>query len=262
MNAFFVNWLVFDMMWIVTLVCIEINMIKQSCVILVIIVGMLAVPCVNATLDPAKEVFVNKLALVIKKQNHYLLKQREAIQCIFSRVFDGQTVSVARLEWLRQVARIYKVKPFLLNRKSKLALLSKLNVIPPSMVIAQAAIESNWGRSRFATEARNLFGIWCFTKGCGVVPLRRTPGQIHEVKKYTSQANGVIAYFFNMNTHPAYRQFRRARQKMVSHDQPLLGLKLAKYLGSYSQLGSAYSGLVIKIITKYRLTRFDQYLNT
>lgn len=120
------------------------------------------------------------------------------------------------------------------------SLLKRIDVIPPSLALAQAANESAWGTSRFATKANNYFGQWCFSKGCGLVPLRRNAGTTHEVRKFPSAQGSVKGYIFNLNTGRAYSDIRNMRAKARVENKILTGMDLAAGLSKYSERGQEY----------------------
>ena len=106
--------------------------------------------------------------------------------------------------------------------------------------MAQAAVESGWGTSRFAEEAHNLFGHWCYTAGCGIVPSKRPAGAKHEVKKFNNVEESLTAYFNNINTHNAYRPWRQLRAQLRDAPQQFTGSTMVAELGKYSGRGSVY----------------------
>lgn len=120
------------------------------------------------------------------------------------------------------------------------ALLYKVDIIPTSMVLAQAAVESAWGTSRFAQQANNYFGQWCFTEGCGIVPRQRSSGAAHEVKIFDSPKQAVQAYFLNINSHPAYEPAREIRASAYENDHIVAGSDMVGGLLSYSGIGEHY----------------------
>lgn len=120
------------------------------------------------------------------------------------------------------------------------ALLERADIIPVEMVLAQAAAESGWGTSRFATEANNLFGQWCYRKGCGLVPGARVEGATHEVQKFDSVNEAVATYFRNINTNHAYREVRQIRAQLREQGKPITGMALVEGLHRYSSRGQAY----------------------
>lgn len=112
--------------------------------------------------------------------------------------------------------------------------------MPVELALTQAAIESAWGTSRFARLGNNLFGQWCRKAGCGIVPLRRTAGAKHEVRRFNNARESVRAYLFNLNTHRAYQKLRVQRAALNKAQQPVTASALALTLDKYSERGNAY----------------------
>lgn len=138
------------------------------------------------------------------------------------------------------------------------ALLGKrLDVIPPSLILAQAANESAWGTSRFALRGNNLFGQWCFSKGCGLVPLSRVEGASHEVASFPSPYHSVRAYIQNLNRHTSYQGLRNTRLDDRQSGDPLSGLALARGLVSYSERGEEYVNEIRSMIRYNNLEFYD-----
>jgi Bax protein len=119
-------------------------------------------------------------------------------------------------------------------------LLKRMDKVPVELALAQAANESAWGRSRFARNGHNYFGQWCYKKGCGIVPLRRNAGSSHEVKAFSSPAESVRAYIYNLNTTAAYKRLRDLRQHMRRRGAKLDAVLLAGGLSTYSERGAEY----------------------
>lgn len=128
-------------------------------------------------------------------------------------------------------------------------LLLRVDAVPSSLALAQAAKESGWGTSRFAREGNNLFGEWCFTDGCGIVPRQRAEGSDHEVEAFASPTESVASYLRNINTHDSYKSFREARKAQREDGGALSGVELANELSEYSERREAYvqelKGLII-----------------
>ncbi|MGB1262611.1 MAG: glucosaminidase domain-containing protein [Cognaticolwellia sp.] len=116
----------------------------------------------------------------------------------------------------------------------------KIDIIPPALVLVQAANESAWGTSRFARIGLNFFGVWCYKKGCGMVPSGRNVGAKHEVAAYDSVEQGVARYLKNINTNSAYVVFRTIRGQLREQDQTLAPEILATGLMPYSERGTDY----------------------
>lgn len=133
-------------------------------------------------------------------------------------------------------------------------LLERVDVVPTSLVLAQAAIESAWGTSRFARDGYNYFGQWCFTKGCGIVPSNRSDGASHEVRTFDSPKDSVKAYMHNLNSHPTYDMVRTLRREAREADKPIHGCVLAAGLSKYSERGQGYIEEIRQLIRVNDLT--------
>lgn len=148
-------------------------------------------------------------------------------------------------------------KKYHLKHVDKRALLNMVDTIPASLVLAQAAIESNWGRSRFSKLWNNYFGIWCFTKGCGIVPKNRNKNAKHEVMNFSSINHSIEYYLLNLNRNRHYKLLRQIRVYKREHSLKLTGKSLSEGLDKYSAIGYEYIELIQSIIRQNNLTRFD-----
>ena len=137
-------------------------------------------------------------------------------------------------------------------------LILRVDVIPVSLALAQAANESAWGTSRFALEGNNVFGQWCYKKGCGIVPAERRSGATHEVKSFTSVEQSVQAYILNINSHPSYRYLREVRAVMRERQGKLDPMGLAYGLDRYSERGNNYVDEVRNLIIQNNLRLRDE----
>ena len=157
----------------------------------------------------------------------------------------------AQAERLRIEAETGSAEQFKLLKK-------RLDVIPPSLVLAQAANESAWGTSRFARQGNNLFGQWCFSKGCGLVPKNRVEGASHEVAKFASPYRSVRAYIQNLNRHETYQTLREVRLQDRRSENPLSGLEMAEGLLGYSERGEDYVKEIRSMIHYNNLDFYDE----
>ncbi|SFV88230.1 BAX protein [hydrothermal vent metagenome] len=148
-------------------------------------------------------------------------------------------------------------KKYHLKKVDKAALLKMVDTIPASLVLAQAAIESNWGRSRFSKRWNNYFGIWCFSKGCGIAPKKRDKGTKHEIMNFASTHKSVEYYMLNLNRNHHYKLLRQIRAYKRKHNLKLTGKSLSEGLDKYSAKGYEYIELIQNIIRQNNLTRFD-----
>jgi Bax protein len=143
-------------------------------------------------------------------------------------------------DWLRQISQKYRLYGAIIDESLIEELLTRVDQLPPSLVLAQAAIESAWGTSRFARKANNIFGHWCMTPGCGLVPRERPENASYEVHKFDNVGQAVHRYFMNLNTNLAYEEMREIRTCHREGGEPLSGSIMAGGLLAYSGRGSAY----------------------
>jgi len=139
-------------------------------------------------------------------------------------------------------------------------LLNSVDIVPASLVLAQAAMESDWGRSRFAKYYHNFFGLWCFREGCGVIPMDRDNYASHEVAKFSSLDKAVKYYMLSINRNPAYEVFRQIRKSKRDNNIPLRGISLSEGLDNYAEIGYEYVEIIKKIIIFNKLERFDNIM--
>ena len=163
---------------------------------------------------------------------------------------------------VKELADVYRVKEFTIEDKvSWQKLLRKVDVLPPSLILAQAANESAWGTSRFAKMGNNYFGQWCFEYGCGLVPKKRDSGKAHEVAAFDSPQESLASYMQNLNRHEAYKSLRQIRAQLRAKNQNLTGISLAAGLSSYSERGEVYIDELREMITFNKLEQYDSHVN-
>ena len=166
-------------------------------------------------------------------------------------------------EWMQELAQSYGLKMAQSSdREVANELVLRVDVIPVSLALAQAAIESAWGTSRFVLEGYNIFGQWCYVEGCGMVPQRRISGATHEVKRFDSIAASVKGYFNNINTHHLYTHLRELRAFMHNQQQTLDPMVLAYGLSHYSERGEHYVAEIKNIIIQNKLRNRDRLVNS
>ena len=202
-----------------------------------------------------KKEFFNYLLPLINNHNAAILKAREKIS-EWSRHRDN-------IGWLdhfqlENFLEVYQLDNFDTNDGNDWAtLLRRVDVIPASLALAQAANESGWGTSRFAREGNNYYGQWCFKRGCGMVPNDRGIRDIHEVAVFNSPSDSVASYIRNLNSHKAYKTLREIRVELRAADRSITGVELAKGLGKYSQRGQDYIKELRSIIRHNDLQKYD-----
>tara|TARA_Y100001947_G_scaffold157280_1_gene167287 strand:- start:16839 stop:17681 length:843 start_codon:yes stop_codon:yes gene_type:complete len=206
-----------------------------------------------------KEAFFDTLYPIIQEENAHVLQVREALISLK----EAESLSDTDQHWLADLAQYYKVvdeedEPVTVDDALLDSLLLRIDYIPPSLALTQAAIESGWGSSRFSRQGNNLFGHWCFVKGCGIVPGERQDGRVHEVAKFDTINHAVRAYIRNLNTHYAYDEFRDLRAKLRESGSSITGKALATSLSQYSEEGTHYIEKVSKFIDHNKLQRYTK----
>ena len=202
-----------------------------------------------------KEAFIAYIRPLITEVNARVAADRERIETLHDRLRDGERISRRERRWLNQVAQAYALAAFEQPTEEFFRrLLMRVDTVPPSLALAQTAKESAWGASRFAREGNNLFGIRCYTPGCGIVPRERAPGARHEVKKYEDVSSCVADYVSILNTNQAYYELRSIRVDLRARGESLSGHLLADGLAKYSSRGMPY---IEEIQSLIRFNRFE-----
>jgi len=159
-------------------------------------------------------------------------------------------------EPLLALAKKYKVKASEYQEIVE-QLLIRVDTIPASLVLAQAANESAWATSRFARQGNNLFGQWCYVKDCGLVPKQRGKGQNHEVAQFKSVQQSIESYMRNLNSQYSYEDLRALRQQLRGSKQVVSGHQLAHGLLKYSTRREAYVEEIQAMIRQNGLAQYD-----
>ncbi len=194
-----------------------------------------------------KETFIKIVLPLVVAENEKILDDREKLNNLIEKKFTTD----AEKQWLRQKLLEYKVK------KSNLKeLMFRMDMIPVSIALAQAAKESGWGTSRFALEGNAIFGQWTWD-GQGIAPLKRDGDKNHKILKFPILRASVKAYKNNLNTHKSYQKFREKRQQLRDKNKKITGLALTDTLKNYAQTGSEYTKILNQIITQNRLSDFE-----
>ena len=194
-----------------------------------------------------KETFIKIVLPLIVAENEKILDDREKLKIISEKKF---TTDLEK-QWLRQKLLEYKVKKGDINQ-----LMIRMDIIPVSIALAQAAKESGWGTSRFALEGNAIFGQWTWD-GQGIAPLKRDGDKNHKILKFPILRASVKAYKNNLNTHKSYVKFRDKRRKLREKNLVITGLVLSDTLKNYAQTGSEYTKILNQIITQNSLTDFE-----
>ena len=197
--------------------------------------------------DAQKQSFIKLVLPLILAANDELLQRREAVKA---------SVQANDRNKLDQWAVLYRIDSehfddFELAER----LLRRVDTIPVALALAQAAVESGWGTSRFAQQGNALFGQWAWTESAGMRPLAAS-NERAVVRSFGSLLESVRAYMHNLNTHQNYKRFRDARYRLKPQTEAVKASRLAIYLDSYAEIGQAY---VKKLLAVMSSNNFDQY---
>ena len=193
-----------------------------------------------------KETFLQILLPLVVAENERIQKDRRYLLKILK-----QNQSKKNISWINKKHKEYKV-----SKKDIDELIEKMDIIPTSIALAQAAKESGWGTSRFALEGNAIFGQWTWN-GDGIEPLEKVDGQKHKILKFPLLRASVKAYIANLNTHSGYKDFRKKRQLLRNENKKVSGLNLIHELDNYAQTGKEYTKILEKIIKQNDLDEFE-----
>ena len=206
------------------------------------------------SVNEKKQRFFQFLLPLIHEVNDEVFAQQTLLEALPASTTE---LSAEQRSELQSLCQRYRIDDTLTFSQKLSALRLKVQTIPPSLVLAQAANESAWGNSRFAQQGNNFFGQWCFSQGCGLVPKQRNSGAQHEVARFDQPIDSVRSYIRNLNSHPSYELLRTLRQQAIQHQQPYDGLLLAQGLLHYSERGEEYIKEIQSMIRYNKLQRFD-----
>ena len=194
-----------------------------------------------------KNLFIQIVLPLIIEENTKIKLDRKKLFVILNK----NNNSKSDVEWLEK-----KFKQYGVIKKDLSTLKVRMDEIPVSLAIAQAAKETGWGTSRFAQKGNALFGQWTWS-GNGIKPAAADNNSTHKVASFKVLKASVKAYHRNINTHSSYKNFRRERAIQRDNDGKLNSLELVKYLDKYAETGIEYTKILSKIIKQNSLTEFD-----
>jgi len=203
-------------------------------------------------IEARKRLFLKAVLPLVLQVNEEIRADRRRLWDLRYRLRVGEKLDAGDRLWLMVAAERYRV-----NAENPDDLARRMDVVPPSLALAQAAIESGWGTSRFALEGNALFGQWTFSATGDLKPLRRDLDKRHRARAFARLLDSVRAYMRNLNTHRSYRAFREARSRMRRDGAPLDGSLLASHLDRYSEQGETYVTTVRATIGSNGLNRLD-----
>tara|TARA_Y200000002_G_scaffold266300_1_gene221300 strand:- start:2089 stop:3576 length:1488 start_codon:yes stop_codon:yes gene_type:complete len=194
-----------------------------------------------------KETFIKIVLPLIVAENEKILDDRLKLNKILSKKITTDNEK----QWLRQKFLEYKVK-----KESVEELKNRMDMIPVSIALAQAAKESGWGTSRFALEGNAIFGQWTWS-GQGIEPLLKDKSKSHKILRFPILRASVKSYKNNLNTHKSYKDFRTKRRDLRKRNKKIFGLELTKTLDNYAETGDEYTKILEQIILQNKLMDFE-----
>lgn len=203
-----------------------------------------------------KDLFIKVLLPIVFLENENILKKRKKILQWWTEM-DGEIVGKEFWpDWLLEICKEYSFEEENVGN-----LLMRVDIIPISMALSQAAIESGWGSSRYAREGNAIFGQYTFDTSVGLIPKERESDKKHLIRKFNNLSDSVISYIKNLNTHDAYNSFREQRKKLRMDGDILDGVILSETLTNYSERKDEYIKDVKEIIMKNNFKKFDKVYN-
>ena len=198
------------------------------------------------SVNEKKETFLQILLPLVVAENEKIEEDREHLL----KILKGNE-STKNKKWLNKKYKAFKVSDKNINE-----LIEKIDIIPTSIALAQAAKESGWGTSRFALEGNAIYGQWTWS-GDGIEPLEKTKDQNHKILKFPLLRASVKAYINNLNTHRGYKGFREKRAELRKQNKKLSGIELIHELENYAQTGKEYTKILEKIIKQNNLDELE-----
>ena len=200
-----------------------------------------------------KRLFINTLIPIIYSENLQILNDRKKI-LDWWRESDGENFSRDFWpQWLFELSEKYGSSDSNLGN-----LLMRVDIIPISLALAQSAIESGWGTSRYSREGNAVFGQYTFDESKGLKPKDRNENDEFFIKKFPNLSESVRSYLKNINTHLAYADFREERKKLRMSGENLSGYKLVNFLKDYSERRESYVKDVKEIMSSNNFQKYDK----
>lgn len=195
---------------------------------------------------------------IIHESNRLILEDREMVINIEKKFLRADLNENEKNEVIR-LSKKYKLDYSTIDLKLFRDLKQRINIIPISLALAQAIVESGWGQSRFALEGNALYGQWTTNEQKGIIPEDRDEDKTHAVRKFDNLKQSIQAYMHNINTHRAYYSFRVVRRiaERVQYTDPISAK--VKFLAAYAEIGQKYVDKLELIIESNKLREFDRF---
>lgn len=202
-----------------------------------------------------KEEFIREMKILVDKGNDDIRKDREFITNFFAKAVPDafRGLNYANVGYLISLRNKYGIES-LFDRDEYF---KRIDVIPTSLALAQASLESGWGKSRFAREANNLFGHWTYS-GVGLISQNKTVPKTQMIRIFGSLQKSVNSYMLNLNTNDAYSLFRERRLIARNSGKLYTGIDAAKTMVNYSELKEEYNKMLKEMIEQNNLIIYDK----
>jgi len=202
----------------------------------------------------SKEYFFEYIYELSKNENKKILQERNFVKTILSsNILHIDTNSQSFLRLL-EIKKKYRVKKLY----DLTSYMKKIDTIPPALALAQAAVESGWGRSRFVKIANNIFGHWTYNPNIGIVPEQRDEDAKHLIRVFKSLQGSISAYMLNLNRNSAYKEFQEKRYQISLDNKQNIGLELSQTIVNYSGIGKEYLSILKMVIENNKLEQYDK----
>jgi Bax protein len=211
----------------------------------------------KAAVSDKKRFFLFIFAPLILRSNELILEERAQLEALLKK----PTLTESERMWLKDLAVDYGLatpqSTLDVSSIDRVELLTRVDVVPISLALAQAATESGWGTSRFADEGNALFGQWTWSKSAMIPEDARAELGHYGVRAFESPFHSIAAYMDNLNSHARYAEFRARRAAARAAGKPASGLDLVDTLDAYSERGAAYVKEIHQMILRNRLAEAD-----
>lgn len=203
--------------------------------------------------NEAKNYFFNHMYEIIAKENNKIKDERHFVKEMLSSNILNIDFDSANFRELLEIKQKYKIK----NIYTLEEYLKKIDIIPPSLAIAQAAAESAWGKSRFVRDANNIFGHWTYDSEIGLLPKKRSLGSSHFIRIFKNIKESTYSYMLNLNRNLAYKSFQEKRHEQRKKGLKPDGLTLSQTMLNYSGIAQDYLVLLENLILSNNLQEYD-----
>jgi len=216
--------------------------------------SLLSLPKDLSNIEPTsrrKEIFLSSILPLVVKSNLDILNDRKILCEAIKNKDNKKKEEIAKKHYID----LSKIEKLMIDN----TLIRKIDIVPISLVMAQAAAESGWGTSRFALEGNALFGQWTWDKSKGIQP-KFASDQKAVVRKFETLSDSVKSYLLNLNTHIAYSSMRAKRNRDCNQEKLISGYELANWMGNYAITRDEYIKLLRLIIKKNNLVLLDNLI--